>query len=359
MLEGLKIDLLAENVDILLISGDLSILGSRETHEDVARILSGIEETGVQVFITSGNHDVNNPDALRITENGSEPIPWTTPEEFKEIYADFGYTEGVMVHDESLSYMAYLDDDIALLSLDTAYYQNNAFLDHSAALGVIVFSLYPWVDEALARAEADGHRVIAMSHHNFLRHYEVDRDLSNFMVNDEGQMLSQLTNAGVEVALSGHIHKSDTKTEELEGKPFTGVVTTSLALYPHSYKILGFTDDRVGITTRLLPLPYSEEENEEILEYNRKIGLNRTFYGRELRYTEEYSQKDAEAIAWFFHIANLYSQQGLEAYIPEEILESRTLQIVDEAETGMLGFMKSLPLDTEPNDWDTVLMFTK
>ena len=36
------------------------------THEDVARILSGFETSGIRVFVTTGNHDINNPPSVRV-----------------------------------------------------------------------------------------------------------------------------------------------------------------------------------------------------------------------------------------------------------------------------------------------------
>ena len=53
-----------DDPDVLLISGDLTKDGEREGHEALAGILERFEEeTGAQVYITPGNHDLNNSNA--------------------------------------------------------------------------------------------------------------------------------------------------------------------------------------------------------------------------------------------------------------------------------------------------------
>ena len=348
LMEALKMDMLGLGADILLLSGDMSILGARETHEDMARILQEYEAAGIRVFITTGNHDVNNPGSFRIVGDATEDVPWTTPQEFRTIYSDFGFDESVMSHDETLSYLVYLNDETALLALDTSYYQDNGFLDYAVPRGIILDSLYEWAAGALERAAADGRRVIAMGHHNLLRHYETDADLGIFMVNDDGRILEQLAGSGVEVYLSGHIHKSDTNTVDIQGRAFTGVTTTSLSLYPHSYRLLGFREDRVGITTR--PLPVSPE----ILAESRSIAEARRFNGLTRR-LEGLTEREIDAVRDYFRITNLYAQQGLEAYLPDEIRESRGGLIASTLTEGPGHFIAILSSDSPPDDWDAVI----
>jgi hypothetical protein len=45
-----------------------------------------LERAGIQVFVVPGNHDVDNPHAVRYVGDGSEPIPSVSPHMFRWIY---------------------------------------------------------------------------------------------------------------------------------------------------------------------------------------------------------------------------------------------------------------------------------
>ncbi|WP_168203448.1 metallophosphoesterase family protein [Oceanispirochaeta crateris] len=348
MMEILKADLLSRGVSTLLLSGDLSVLGTRATHEEMADILGGFEDDGIHVFITTGNHDINNPRAFRIVGSGTESVPSVTPEEFREIYEDFGFNEALLNDPTSLSYLVALEDDVLLLSLDSSYYQDNYHWGYSVARGGFNPEQYDFVLEALKRAE--GKRVIMMSHHNLLRHYEIGLDLSNFMVNDENRMLNLLMDHGVKIGLSGHIHKSDIK-EYLRGdNSFYGLTTGSLQIYPHSYRLIGWDDEELYISTADLRDNMLRDGQQAILNYNRDIGIARSYTGRYERLLEDASEEDARLMAEYFFLVNLYAQQGLEAYLPSSILQSGGLELLMASGNRMSGFARSLPLDSYPDD---------
>jgi len=350
LLESLKQDLISRNVNILLISGDLSILGAEETHLDTARILNGFKESGIRVFVTTGNHDVNNPMAFRIIGNKTEPVNWTTPGEFREIYNEFGFSESLLIHDESLSYLAELGSDYYLLSLDTSWYQDNAMLDYSPSSGVLVPSLFDFVSEAMDLADKEEKQVIVMSHHNFLAHYETEIDLSTFMIQDGERMAELLSGTGVKLALSGHIHKTDIKKKMMADNPFWGATVSSLAIYPHSYRLIGLHRGGAGISTVKLPLNFGLEKNRKILNYNWYIAYDRTFMGQYERLIKDHEPEDALAMAEYFYLINLYAQQGLEEYIPRAVLESRGAPLYKQSESFLKEFAEILPLDSPPGD---------
>lgn len=60
-----------DDPDVLLISGDPTKDGEREGHEALAGILEKFEEeTGADVYITPGNHDLNNSNAMNFNTAG-------------------------------------------------------------------------------------------------------------------------------------------------------------------------------------------------------------------------------------------------------------------------------------------------
>lgn len=349
ILEGLKAELLQREIDILLVSGDLSVLGAKATHQEVARIFKNYERSGIRVLLTTGNHDINNPRAFRITYEGTENTDSVSPAEFRGIYKRFGFEEAVLEHDESLSYLTELEPGFMLLALDTSYYQDNYRYNHSAAQGIIIPSLYDFAADALEYAEEHGADVIVMSHHNFLEHYEIDFDLSNFMVNDEGKMLRMLEAAGVHLALSGHIHKSDIK-QNGPGSDFYSAAVTAFSQYPHSYRLIGLDAEGAGINEFNLNTGLDKESRHEILTNSWYIYYRRNFLEQYLRLLDKHSEAQAFDMAEYFFLANLYSQQGLEDYLPEYIEESTGAKLFIISDSFMKGFAAALPLDSPPMD---------
>ena len=57
----------AERPDLLIISGDLTFNGERESHEAFAAHCAKLEDAGVPVLVLPGNHDLNCPQAARFT----------------------------------------------------------------------------------------------------------------------------------------------------------------------------------------------------------------------------------------------------------------------------------------------------
>ena len=66
-----------------------------------------------------GNHDINNKRAARYEGEQRLPAEYTTPEEFRRIYRDFGYDEAISEDVRSLSYVYQLDEEHRIMMLDT------------------------------------------------------------------------------------------------------------------------------------------------------------------------------------------------------------------------------------------------
>ena len=84
----------------VIIPGDLTRNGEYEGHKAFAKRLEEFEkETGIEVFVINGNHDINNYNASSF-ENGESAVSVrsTLPEEFREIYANLGYDHAVSAY---------------------------------------------------------------------------------------------------------------------------------------------------------------------------------------------------------------------------------------------------------------------
>lgn len=93
-----------ENPDLVILSGDLTLNGEKESHLEFAEKLQEIEDAGVPVIVIPGNHDINNTSAAQFTAEQALGTPHISPEEFAGIYQEYGYNEAVSRDPASLSY---------------------------------------------------------------------------------------------------------------------------------------------------------------------------------------------------------------------------------------------------------------
>ena len=217
--------------DYVLIAGDLADSGRRlrEEHEAVAAKLAAFErESGKQVFVIDGNHDLGAGDSA------------TKMQDFKEIYADFGYDRALTVRESDCSYTADLGEKYRLIALDSCDYNK------STEDGMTADKLR-FVRTEAAKAQKDGRYPIVMMHHNLLNHMPMQRIISrNFIVRFHRTTAELFADWGVRVVLSGHEHCGDTTvfTSAL-GNKIHDFAITSLTMYPLNYMCLSFTDDAI------------------------------------------------------------------------------------------------------------------
>lgn len=219
-----------ESCDYVLISGDLADSGKKyiEDHETVAAKLRAFEQaTGKDVFVINGNHDAGN---------------WgTSLEDFKRIYAEFGYDKAITEPRSDCSYAADLGSKYRLIALDSCD------PDASTADGMSAEKL-EWVHAQAKAAKADGRYPILMMHHNLLDHMPLQRIFSkNFIVRFHNTTAELFADWGIRMVLSGHEHCSDaTVYTSALGNKIYDFATTSLTMYPLQYRIIDFTDERIS-----------------------------------------------------------------------------------------------------------------
>ena len=181
LLEALYLEIQEEQPDALLVTGDLSFNGEKQSHLALAEWFSKVEASGVPVWVIPGNHDINTRPA-GFTENGYYAAESVTGEEFREIYRDFMLPGGA-----GCSYTAPVSDDLWALMTDVSYCPQT--------FGVFMKAHADWLQEALRQAEEAGVRVMTATHHSLVPHTEFTRD--NYLMFGNGQMLELLAEAGV------------------------------------------------------------------------------------------------------------------------------------------------------------------
>ncbi|WP_432626788.1 metallophosphoesterase [Brotaphodocola sp.] len=221
--------------DALVLSGDLTLEGEKKSHQELAKKLRKVEDAGIPVLVIPGNHDINNKKAAKYKGAQRMPAEYTTPEEFREIYSEFGYDEALSEDPTSLSYVYELDDETRILMLDTCQYDPVAKVG-----GAILSDTYDWIEEQLRAAWEDGVMVIPVAHHNLLDESEIYVD--DCTIEHGEQLVDLLEEWDAPFFLSGHLHVQHYKRSS-DDKGLPEMVTSSLATPGCKYGVLSYCPD--------------------------------------------------------------------------------------------------------------------
>lgn len=305
----------------VLIPGDLTKDGERSSHEEAAAYIRQLEDNGIQVYVVPGNHDINNPDAYRYVGDSVEPVETVSPEQFAQVYADFGYDEALHRDPASLSYVAEPADGLWVFALDSCIYENNMNLETPVTAGRLSKRTLNWVFEMLSKAKAKGKKRIGMMHHGLVEHY-VGQSIffSEYLVQDWQTLSWILARAGMQAVFTGHYHAQDAvqKTWDENGRTMTlfDVQTGSLVTFPNPYRIVTLSQDNVMTI-----------QSEFITEIDYDTG-GKTFP----EYSKEFSSEGVLLVA--FQILTLPLSEGGFGLDPDDPL---TAEIADEVTAAILA----------------------
>lgn len=259
-LAGIEAKAERENLKYVIIPGDLTVNGEYEGHKYISGRLERFErETGIQVLIVNGNHDINNYNAASYANGFKEPGRRTTPEDFRDFYKNLGYDLAYHTYvpetgkANMLSYSVRADG-YRLIMMDTAKYSGDVTddgNDKQDTAGCMTDGCVNWVLDEIEDAKACGETVIGFSHHNFVPHYKGEYTIVRGFVVDGWQDLSEtFADAGMHYNFTGHIHDSDIASSVSDnGETLFEVACDSLTSFPNYYRIAKFETTDSGKTT--------------------------------------------------------------------------------------------------------------
>ena len=212
----------AQRPEALLLTGDLTFNGALLSHTALAAKLRALEAAGVPVYVLPGNHDLDNPSAASFSGSGFTRVPSATAEDFRRVYADFGFDEALACDTDSLSYLVQLNDSTRLMMLD--------YNTRHDPCGISEKTL-AWVEAQLRDARDAGCRVLAAGHQNI---FQLTMFRGGYVIENAENLAALFREYGVELYLSGHLHCQHWKT--VEG--LTEIATSALAVSPCQYGVL-------------------------------------------------------------------------------------------------------------------------
>lgn len=243
-------DYLESGIEVLLVCGDITKDGEKQSHIDFVNKLKPLQDKGVKIFVIPGNHDINMPNAVGFKGNKRFPVDSISPQDFEDIYSQCGYVGALKRDTASLSYVARLDDNTWLLAIDAARYKE--YTTRSITSGRILPQTEKWIVEVLEEARLKGIQVIGMMHWGLTEHIIYQSTFfSEYLVDDWQRLATLFADKGMKAIFTGHFHSNDISLfTSPEGNKIYDIETGTLAAYPFAYRFVTLYPDKMDIKTK-------------------------------------------------------------------------------------------------------------
>ena len=237
----------AKEADIVLIAGDLSFNGEKESHEAFSALLHDfVQKSGKRVYVVTAGHDFNDH-PFAYNENGRFEPAGTKFSELYDYYKDFGYSDAIAFNKEHLSYVAQLSDDVRLLVICNDIDGEKHIAYDDAFLG--------WIEAQAKQAQSDGQMMIAMEHYPVLPGQPILGMIDDAWQADSQKLVDTLADNGVHLIFTGHMHnQSINETTSTNGSKFYDVCTGSAIGWP-AFMRLVTVQDETTVDIESIPIP--------------------------------------------------------------------------------------------------------
>lgn len=323
--------------EAVILTGDLSFNGERESHEALAAKLSSFEESGVPVLVLPGNHDLYRSGTYSFFGSEAAEVPTVTAEEFREIYAPFGFSEAISSDTDSLSYVAQLNDSTRVLMLDAnTPHDFCGFSEKTLA----------WTEEQLEAAEEAEQSVLVCCHQNLFRHSMFG---AGYVLNETEELQAILTAHRVPLFLSGHMHIQHIIKEG----EITEIATSALTMGVCQYGVLETTGEGLRYETRSVDMSaWAERHGADIQffggfsDYALSPMEKRTRdQARQQLLSRGFAESEAEELADYAAALNNAYFAGDLSRIPTLDLDSELLKKWKESGTFFGSYFASIEKD--------------
>ncbi|MCG9871890.1 metallophosphoesterase [Streptococcus suis] len=219
-----------EHPSLLLVSGDLTLNGEKQSMVELAQYFTEIEEQGTEVLVIPGNHDIASGWARAFKGDQQIVTDQVTAQQFAELFAHHGYQQASSRDKASLSYLAKPFSNAWFLMIDSNIYSDGYGKGAPPTNGRINKETLEWIEIQLQAAKETGVSLIPVVHHNVLQQHAM---LSKGYTLDNAADLKTLFNQyGIQFGFSGHTHSQNIVKEDLGQVNYTEVVNGAFSIYP-------------------------------------------------------------------------------------------------------------------------------
>ena len=242
----------AKDADIVLIAGDLSFNGEKESHLAFIEMLKQLKLSGKKVYVITADHDFKDGDdkAFAFDETGRLTPESTHRDELFNLYYEYGFKDAIAVDEKHLSYVAQIGDGVRLLALNNDYTDDRHFDDEQIA----------WIKEQTKKAKEDGQMMFAMNHYPLLPGQPILSIVPSAVQKNAGEVVTMLADSGVHLVFTGHMHNQSINEKTTpSGNKFFDVCTGSVIASPSVIRLVTI-QDKETVDIKTLPTPDFEWE---------------------------------------------------------------------------------------------------
>lgn len=250
-----------KETEVVLLSGDLTFDGEKQSHDALIEKLYKLKENGKRVFITFATHDFYMHARKYTDEEGETELPKYTRKELRQLYNDFGYSEAIAEHENSYSYCVQLSKDVRLLALN-----DDGDFDEFCGF---YNDLLEWIKEQVEAAKEAGCEIFAMTHHPVIEPSPIYPLFSHkAMLGGYEFTTPYLADLGIRYIFTGHTHIHDIDyIESKKGNRIYQVNTASLIAYPLAYRKVEFSDKGMDVKTEQVREIDYDLGGRDVLDY--------------------------------------------------------------------------------------------
>ena len=255
-------EMLKVKPDMVVITGDIADEGEKLSHEMMASKLQKLVDKGIKVAVMPGNHDLNNKGARGFKDGDIFVTESIDKNEFVSIYENMGYGSAKSRDEDSLSYVAEVNEKTWVMIIDVNASQNKEEISPSTM---------EWIEDNLKYAKEHDIKVFTCTHQNILDH-NLNSESYKLKDNDD-ELFYLLCEYGVKVNFSGHSHYQHYKSvNELKE-----ITSSALSAYPCQYGLVKISDKGIDYNTVSLNLKHSKEIKQYLLDNIQVLNGTRLF----------------------------------------------------------------------------------
>lgn len=264
-----------DDIDTILITGDLTDSGDKESHLELIELLRSLKNNGKKIYVTTATHDFNHHRAYTRKRGDTKAqfseSPWNmpffdkekadyasylkegfefssveeitpalaecfAPEELWELYREFGRDDAYSVCESGYSYCLDLDEDTRCLMLNDNFRNEEAMKDISVSYSPLCLK---WIDRMVKEAKRDGKFIFACTHHPLVPPSPAYRIGAKIRDMRTPYTVHILADMGLNLVFTGHTHFTDVGfAKSNEGNVLCDISTPSVRFYPPAYRIV-------------------------------------------------------------------------------------------------------------------------
>lgn len=232
----------ADEADSVLIAGDLTFNGEKESHLEFIKLLNELKASGKNVYVITADHDFkkDGDSCFAFDENGRSSPQSTKREELYDLYYEFGFKDALAVDKKHLSYVSQIGEGVRLLALN-----NDGADDGQRRFDE---EQIKWIKEQAKKAREDGQIMFAMNHYPLLSGQPIFSIVPSAVQKESDAVTTMLADEGVHLVFTGHMHNQSINEKITDrGNKIYDVCTGSIIADPAIIRHVTITSENKAI----------------------------------------------------------------------------------------------------------------